>query len=100
MTTEHRPRTLVNTLKSGTWRAARDKHLLDEDLLPSDPPGGGPSSRYVWGLLRDLQAAYQDRDADWASVPRDFEALARSFPVVALLEESAQAVPVRREPVA
>lgn len=97
MSTEHRPRTLVTTLKSGTWRAATDKHLLDEDLLPPEPPTGGPSSRYVWELLRDLQAAYQDRDTGWAAVPRDFEALARSFPVVALLEKSAQAMPVRSE---
>ncbi len=99
MPSEIRPRTLVSALKSGTWRAVNDQHLLDEDLLPPEPPGGGPSSRYVWGLLRDLQAVYQDREAGWAAVPRDFEALARSYPVVALLEETSRG-PARRVPAA
>ena len=70
--------TLIPALKRGEW-SARLAHTLDEDVLPSECPFGGPSAEWVWAGLRELQREYQDREPGWEEVPREFERLARGL---------------------
>ena len=79
-----RPLTLVRALKAGRWDAVSMSSQLDEDLLP-ECPFPGPSARYVWDNLRELQLAYQDRDPGWRDIPSEFERLARALPTVVAL---------------
>ena len=79
-----RPITLVRALKAGSWKATSMSYQLDEDLLP-DCPFSGASARYGWDNLRELQLAYQERDAGWRDVPAEFERLARALPTVVAL---------------
>ena len=60
---------------------------LDEDLLP-ECPFPGPSARYVWDNLRELQLAYQERDPGWRGIPAEFERLARALSTVVALSRN------------
>ncbi|MGH3031859.1 MAG: hypothetical protein ACRDNE_14080 [Gaiellaceae bacterium] len=77
--------TLIRALKLGCWEAAGMAHQLDGDLLPDECPFGGLSSSRVWEGLLDLQFAYQERDAGWREIPREFERLARALPSLVAL---------------
>lgn len=70
--------TLIRALKTGTWDV-RLVHTLDEDVLPSECPFGGPSARWVWEGLRELQIEYRERGPGWQDVPGEFERLARGL---------------------
>jgi hypothetical protein len=72
-----RPMTLLGTIRAGGWSAERDRHHLDEDLLPDSCPFHGPSAARVWEFLRELQLSYQQREEDWPCVPGQFESLVR-----------------------
>jgi hypothetical protein len=74
-----RPTTLLGTIRAGGWSAERDRHHLDEDLLPDSCPFHGPSAARVSEFLRELQLSYQERDDGWPNVPGQFESLVRSL---------------------
>ena len=60
-------------------------HLLDEDLLPPDCPVGGASAQRVWDGLRELQYADEEREPGWATIPHQFEYVARGLHAVVLV---------------
>ena len=62
-------------------------YQLDEDLLPGCP-FPGPSARYVWENLRELQLAYHERDPGWRHIPAEFERLARALPTLVELSRN------------
>lgn len=80
-----RPLTLTRALKAGTWEAGHMADQLDGELLAEDCPYPGPSAHRVWGDLRELQLAYQNRDPGWQRLPAEFEWLGRALHSLARL---------------